>query len=49
MLTEIGRSGDDGAQLQIAVGDPVPGYGKVTSIAQRGTAWVVVTDHGTLQ
>jgi hypothetical protein len=49
MLTEIGRSGDDGAQLQIALGDPVPGYGKVTSIAQRGSAWVVVTDHGTLQ
>ena len=35
--------------LQIAVGDTVPGYGKVTDIAQHGTAWVVQTEHSAIQ
>jgi hypothetical protein len=49
MLAEIDRSGDEGAQLQVAVGEQVPGYGRVLSIAQRGTAWVVKTDQGAIQ
>jgi hypothetical protein len=49
MLAEIDRSGGEGAQLQVAVGDTVPGYGKVTDIAQHGTAWMVQTDHGAIQ
>ena len=49
MLTEIGRSGDDGAQIQVGLGAPVPGYGSVTAITQRGTAWVVQTEHGSIQ
>jgi hypothetical protein len=49
MLAEIDRSGGEGAQLQVAVGDTVPGYGKVTDIAQHGTAWVVQTDHSAIQ
>jgi hypothetical protein len=49
MLAPIDRSGDEGAPLQIAIGDEVPGYGKVIRIAQRGTAWVVETEHGKIQ
>lgn len=49
MLAEIERSGDQGAQIEVAVGDQVSGYGRVTKIVQRGTAWVVVTDRGSIQ
>ena len=43
------RGGGDGAQMQVTVGESVPGYGKVTSIAQKGTGWVVTTEHGVIQ
>lgn len=33
----------------VAVGDQVSGVGRVTSIIQRGTSWVVQTDHGTIE
>lgn len=33
----------------VAVGDQVPGVGRVISITQRGTSWVVLTDHGVIQ
>ena len=46
LLAEIGRGGGDGAQLQVAVGDQVPGYGVVKSVAQRGPNWVVQTERG---
>ena len=49
LLAEIDRGGGDGAQLQILVGDTIPGYGKVAAIGQRGTAWVVTTEHGDIQ
>ena len=49
LLAEIDRGGGDGAQLEVLVGDAVPGYGKITSIGQRGTAWVVTTEHGNIQ
>lgn len=49
MLAEIDRGGGDGAQLQVAVGDSIPGYGKIKSIAQRGTSWVVTTENGAIQ
>ncbi len=48
LLAEIGRGGGDGAQLQVAVGDQVPGYGVVKSVAQRGPSWVVQTEHGSI-
>lgn len=35
--------------LQVRVGETVPGIGRVTSITQRGTAWVVQTDRGVIQ
>ncbi len=49
MLSEIDRSGGEGSQLQVGVGDPVPGYGRVSAIQQQGMAWVVKTDRGTIQ
>ena len=29
MLAEVDRGGGEGAQIQVAVGDTVPGYGRV--------------------
>ena len=49
MLSELDRSGGEGSQLQVGVGDPVPGYGRVSAIQQQGMAWVVKTDRGTIQ
>ena len=46
MLSLLDRSGGEGSQLQVAVGDQVPGYGRVTAIQQRGSAWIVQTDKG---
>ena len=35
---------------EIAVGDQVPGYGRVNAIVQqKGGAWVVQCDRGTIQ
>jgi len=49
MLAEVDRGGGDGAQVAVQVGDTVPGYGRVLSVGQRGTSWVVKTEHGTIQ
>jgi len=49
MLAEVDRGGGEGAQFEVLVGDRIPGYGKVLSIGQRGTAWVVATEHGDIQ
>ena len=49
MLSELDRSGGEGSQLQVGVGDPVPGYGRIIAIQQQGMAWVVRTDRGTIQ
>ena len=49
LLAEIDRGGGDGAQLEVLVGDTITGYGKITAIGQRGTAWVVTTEHGNIQ
>ena len=48
MLAEVDRSGGDGAELQVNVGDSIPGYGKVKSIGQVGARWVITTEHGTI-
>ena len=48
LLAEVGRGGGDGAQLQVAVGDQIPGYGIVKSVSQRGPNWVVQTEHGAI-
>lgn len=49
LLAEIARGGGDGAQIQVTVGDTLPGWGKVRSVAQRGTSWVVSTEHGAIE
>ena len=49
LLAEVDRGGGDGAQIQVNVGESVPGYGKVTAIGQKGTGWVVTTEHGVIQ
>jgi len=49
MLSELDPSGGEQRQLPISPGDTVPGWGKVVSISQRGTSWVVKTDHGLIQ
>lgn len=36
------------AVVEIAVGDQVPGYGRVDAIAQKGSAWAVQCEHGTI-
>ena len=49
MLSALDASGGEAQQLPVAPGDSVPGWGKVASISQRGTEWVVKTDHGLIQ
>lgn len=49
MLAEVDRGGGDGAQLQVQVGDTIPGYGRVLSVQQQGTNWVVQTQNGAIQ
>jgi hypothetical protein len=49
LLAQVDRGGGVGAQLQVSVGDTVPEYGRIKSIAQKGTAWVVTTEHGAIQ
>ncbi|CAN2536433.1 hypothetical+protein [Methylocapsa aurea] len=49
MLSELDRSGDEIAPLQIGIGAHVPGYGRVTKISQRGTEWVVQTEKGPIR
>jgi hypothetical protein len=49
MLAEVDHSGGEGAQIQVQVGDTIPGYGHVLSVSQRGNNWVVKTDNGLIQ
>ncbi len=35
--------------VEVAVGDQVAGYGRVNAIAQKGSAWAVQCDRGTIQ
>jgi hypothetical protein len=35
--------------IEVAVGDQVPGVGKVKSISQRGATWIVQTENGPIQ
>lgn len=49
MLSELDASGGEEAQLPVAPGDSLPGYGRVISISQRGSAWVVKAQNGLIQ
>ena len=49
VLSDAGAApGQAGGRL-VAVGDQVPGVGRVTSITPHGTSWIVQTDHGIIQ
>jgi hypothetical protein len=49
MLSNLDSASGEDQQLPVAPGDTVPGWGKVVSISQRGTTWVVKTEHGLIQ
>ena len=49
ILADADAAPGQSAGLQVVVGDQVPGVGRIISIGQRGTAWVVQTNHGTIQ
>ena len=49
VLADVNAAPGQAPGLQVKAGDQVPGIGRVVSIAQRGTAWVVQTDHGAIQ
>lgn len=49
VLSDAGAAPGQAAGLQVSVGDDVPGVGRITSIGQRGSTWVVQTDHGAIQ
>lgn len=49
VLADVNAPPGQAAGLQVKTGETVPGIGRVVSIAQRGTAWVVQTDHGVIQ
>jgi hypothetical protein len=49
LLAEVERGGGEGAQIQVVVGDTIPGYGRVKDISQRGTTWSVTTENGAIQ
>ena len=49
-MLSVTDPGPDGAgPIQVQVGEQVPGYGKVKSIAQHGTTWRVVTERGPIE
>jgi hypothetical protein len=35
--------------VQVAVGDTVPGIGRVQAVFQNGAIWEVKTDHGVIR
>lgn len=49
-MLSVTDPGPDGAgPVQVQVGEQVPGYGKVKSIAQQGTTWRVLTERGAIE
>ena len=49
MLSELDATGTGERQLTIQPGDELPGYGRVASVSQRGTTWVVKAERGLVQ
>lgn len=49
MLTFAGSLDGDPSSIQVSIGDDVPGVGRIKSIFQRGSTWVIQTDHGAIQ
>ena len=49
VLNVIGAAPGEAPVLYLALGDQVPGIGRIKSIYQRGTTWLVQTDAGVIQ
>ena len=49
VLNIVGAAPGETPVLYVALGDHVPGIGRIKSIYQRGTTWVVQTDAGLIQ
>lgn len=49
VLNALNPAGSETTVLYLALGDQVPGLGRVKAIFQRGTSWVVQTDNGLIQ
>jgi hypothetical protein len=48
-LAMLSTVNGDATNIQVSAGDKVPGVGRVKAIFQRGTQWVVETDHGMIR
>ena len=49
VLNVVGAAPGEAPVLYVALGDQVPGIGRIKSIYQRGTTWLVQTDAGLIQ
>lgn len=49
VLNVVGAASGEAPVLYVSLGDQVPGIGRIKSIYQRGTSWVVQTDAGLIQ
>ncbi|MGI4796148.1 MAG: hypothetical protein ACRYG8_19245 [Janthinobacterium lividum] len=49
MLADDNPVAGQSGQIAVAVGDALAGWGRVTSISQRNTEWIVKTDHGIIE
>ena len=49
VLNVLNPAAGDAPVLYLALGDQVPGLGRIKTIYQRGTSWVVQTDNGVIQ
>ncbi len=49
VLNVLAPAAGEAAVLYLGLGDQVPGLGRIKTISQRGTSWVVLTDGGLIQ
>lgn len=49
VLSTVGLTSDGTSSIQVAIGDEVPGVGRIKAIYQRGASWVVQTNNGLIQ
>jgi hypothetical protein len=49
MLSTVGLTKEGTSSIQVAIGDEVPGVGRIKAIYQHGANWVVQTDNGLIQ
>ena len=49
VLAALNPMASSGNVIEVGVGDPVPGLGRVKKVYQRGTTWIVETENGLIQ